>query len=126
VVVPLARFAELFMAFARSTLWTALAFSLLVLGSVDAAPKRSWDGTWSGKWGDQDAQATSVTIVHNKVVSYSYQGVSSPVAASKVTPTTVTYGDQGVTVVLKRTGDNTASASLHSPQGDATAELTRD
>jgi hypothetical protein len=111
---------------ARSILVPALVFSLLVVGSVHAAPKRSWDGTWSGKWGGQDAQATSVTIVHNKVVSYTYQGASSPVAESKVTPTTVTYGEQGVTVILKRTSDTTAAASLHSPQGDATAELTRD
>jgi hypothetical protein len=110
----------------RRTLLAALSFSLLVVGSADAASKRSWDGTWRGKWGGQDAQETSVTIVGNKVVSYTYQGASTPVAASKVTPTTVTYGEQGVTVVLKRTGDDTASASLHSPQGDATAELTRE
>jgi hypothetical protein len=110
------------MTFTRSTI---LAVLFLVLSSAHAAPKRSWDGTWSGKWGGEEAQATSVTIANSKVVSYTYQGTSSPVAESKVTPTTVTYGEQGVTVVLKRTGDNTASASLHSPQGDATAELTR-
>jgi hypothetical protein len=113
------------MTFRRRTLLAALPLSVLFIGSVYAAPRFSWDGTWSGKWGGQDAQSTSVTIANNKVVSYQYQGVSTPVSASKVTATTVTYEDRGVSVVLKRTSDRTAEASLHSSQGDATAVLTR-
>jgi hypothetical protein len=41
-----------------------------------------------------------------------------------VTPTTVSYGTD-VTVIIKRTGASTATASLHSAMGDATAELKR-
>jgi hypothetical protein len=48
------------------------------------------------------------------------------VSKSKITPKKIVYeGDQGVTVTLTRTGEATASAALHSDQGDATAELTR-
>jgi hypothetical protein len=99
--------------------------SLILAASSLAAPKQSWDGKWSGKWGGEDAQATSVTIANNKVESFEYQGVSTPVPASKVTPTTVSYEYNGVTVVIKRTGAATATATLHSSQGDATAALSR-
>ena len=96
---------------------------LLFAGSPEAAPKSSWDGTWSGAWGGRDP--TSITIAGNRVVSYEYGGASTPVVNSNVTPKKVTYGDNGVTVILIRTSDRTASASLHSPQGDATAKLTK-
>jgi hypothetical protein len=111
----------------RRAFVAAMPLAFLFAGAGEAASKHhahhSWNGVWSGKWGGQEA--TSITIANNKVVSYQYQGVSTPVANSNVTRTTVTYGDNGVTVVLTRTGAKTASASLHSPQGDATAELTR-
>jgi hypothetical protein len=90
-----------------------------------AASRTGWDGTWSGAWGGKEAEATSITVANNRVVSYQYQGVSHPVASSKVNPTKIIYEDQGVTVTLTRTSDATASAALHSEQGDATAELTR-
>jgi hypothetical protein len=99
---------------------------------VQAAPKHharhhhhSWDGTWSGNWGGSAAQATSITIANNKVVSYTYQGAPTAVSASTVTPTRASYEDNGVRVVLTRTGSKTAHASLHSRQGNATAQLTR-
>jgi hypothetical protein len=114
----------------RRAAMIAISLSLVLAGPLQAAPKHahrhaSWNGVWSGLWGGSAAQATSITIANNKVVSYTYQGASKPVSASTVTPKTVTYGDNGVTVVLTRTGKKTATASLHSPQGDATAELTR-
>jgi hypothetical protein len=115
------------MKISRRAFVAAVPLVLLFVGASEAASKHhshpSWNGTWSGKWGGQEA--TAITIANNKVVSYQYQGVTTPVANSNVTRTTVTYGDNGVTVVLTRTGAKTASASLHSPQGDATAELTR-
>jgi hypothetical protein len=98
---------------------------LFLASSALAAPKQSWDGKWSGKWGDEDAQATSVTIANGKVESFEYQGVSTPVPASKVTPTTVSYDYNGVSIVMKRTGATTATATLHSSQGDATAKLNK-
>jgi hypothetical protein len=90
-----------------------------------AASATGWDGTWSGAWGGRAAEATSITIAGKRVVSYEYQSVSHPVANSNVTPTKITYEDQGNTVTLIKKSETTASASLHSQQGDATAELTR-
>jgi hypothetical protein len=116
----------------RRAVLAALPLSFFLAGSPQAAPKRrsshsnrSWDGTWGGNWGGSAAQATTITIVRNRVVSYTYQGASTAVSASILTATTVTYGDNGVRVVLTRTGSKTANGSLHTPQGDATAALTR-
>ena len=119
----------------RRAVVAAPPLSFFLGGSLQAEPqdrhpshgnKLSWDGKWSGKWGGQEseAEATSITIVNNKVVSYEYRGVSKPVSASTVTPTTVSYGNV-VTVIIERIGATTATASLHSPLGDANAELTR-
>jgi hypothetical protein len=126
------RIQELLMTIDRRAVLAALPLSFLLAGSLRAAPKHhwrhsshSWDGTWSGNWGGSASQATSITIVRNKVVSYTYQGASTAVSASDVTATTVTYGENGVRVVLTRTGHRTATGSLHSPQGDATAALIR-
>ncbi|MGD1017046.1 MAG: hypothetical protein ABR863_11505 [Roseiarcus sp.] len=51
--------------------------------------------------------------------------MSTPVATSKVTAKRVTYRGKGTTVRLTRTSNTTALATLHSAQGDATAELTK-
>jgi hypothetical protein len=104
--------------------FASIPLSLLFASSLQAAPKSSWDGTWSGSWGGRDP--TSITIAGNRVVSYEYQGVSTPVARSKVTPKRVTYkSNDGTTVTLTKTSKTTAFATLHSSQGDATAELTK-
>ena len=68
----------------------------------------------------------SITIARNKVVSFEYQGVSTPVTSSKVTAKKVTYGENGVTIVLTRTGKTTGFATLHSSQGDATSPVTKE
>ena len=107
----------------RRIAFASVSLSLLLASSVLAAPRSSWDGTWSGAWGGRDP--TSITIAGNRVVSYDYGGATTPVASSLVTPNKVTYGDNGVTVILIRTGATTASAKLHSSQGDATATLTK-
>jgi hypothetical protein len=90
-----------------------------------AAPKSGWDGTWAGAWGGKESESTSVTVVGKRVVSYAYQGASHPVSTSNVTPAKIVYEDQGITVTLIKKSETKASASLHSDQGDATAELTR-
>jgi hypothetical protein len=92
--------------------------------AAPAASKTAWDGTWRGSWGG--SAPTSITIAHNKVVNYEYQGVSTPVVRSKVMPKRVTYGDNGTTVTLTKTSATTAFAKLHSPQGDATAEMSKE
>jgi hypothetical protein len=103
----------------------AAAFIASLAPAALAAPKTGWDGTWGGSWGGKATEATSVTLIGDKVVSYTYQGSSTPVSASVVTPTTVSYGTD-VVVTMKRTGARTATASLHSSKGDATAELTKE
>jgi hypothetical protein len=108
----------------RRIIFASVPLSLLLACSVQAGPQSSWEGTWSGAWGGREP--TSITMTDRRVVSYEYQGVSHPVANSKVTPAKVTYsGGEGVTVTVTRTGDTTAFAKLHSEQGDATADLTR-
>ena len=111
------------MIISRRMVFAAIPMSILVASSLQAAPKTSWDGTWSGAWGG--GQPCSVTIAGNRVISYEYQGASTPVTKSRVTPKTVTYEGTGATVTLTRTGAKTALAKLHSQQGDATAQLTR-
>jgi len=112
-----------FMKINRRMVFVLIALSLLFASSLQAAPKSSWDGTWSGSWGGRDP--TSITISGNRVVSYEFQGVSTLVAESKVTPKRVTYISNGTTVTLTRANNTTAFATLHSSQGNATAELTR-
>jgi hypothetical protein len=111
------------MNFSRRTVFASIPLSLLFASSLQAAPKTSWDGTWSGSWGG--SRPTSITIARKRVVSYIYQGVSTPVTKSKVTPTKVTYEDNGNAVTLTRTSMTTAFATLHGPQGAATAKLRR-
>jgi hypothetical protein len=122
----------------RRMAFAAIPLALLFASSLQAAPKRywtkhawtrtsvakgSWDGTWSGSWGGRDP--TSITVAGNRVVSYVYQGATTPVATSRVSPTRIVYSSNGVVVTLTKTGAATASAKLHSSQGDATAELTK-
>jgi hypothetical protein len=103
-----------------------LAAVMITAFSSSAFAASGWDGTWSGAWGGKAEQATSVTVSGKRVVSYSYQGVSHPVASSNVTATKITNEDQGNSVTLTKTGEKTADATLHSQQGDdATADLTR-
>jgi hypothetical protein len=118
----------------RRAVMAAIPISLFLADSVGATPKHrhashrrefSWDGTWSGNWGGQKSEATSVTIVNNKVVRFAYHGVSTPVSASTVTPTTVSYNYNGISVIMRRTTVTTAMASLRGPMGDTTAQLTR-
>ena len=117
----------------RRTIVAALPLSLLFASSPQAKPKHkhhghkhSWDGRWSGNWGGQAAEATSILIVDNKVVSFDYRGATTPVSTpSRVTPTTFAYETNGVSIILNRTGPTTATASLRSSMGDATAQLTK-
>ena len=122
------------MIISRRMVFAAIPLSILLASSVQAAPKRhvrherhaapsSWSGTWSGSWGG--SQPTTITIEGTRVVSYTYQGASTPVTKSHVTPKVVTYDGQGTTVTMTRTGATTASATLHSQQGDGTAQLTK-
>jgi hypothetical protein len=108
----------------RPSLWLSAAVMITAFSS-SAFAASGWDGTWSGAWGGKPEQATEITVSGKKVVSYSYQGVSHPVASSNVTATKITYEDQGNSVTLTKTGESTAHAKLHAGSNDADAELTR-
>lgn len=105
-----------------SRLLIAAAMIAALSPAAMAAPKTGWDGTWGGK----ATETTSVTVAANKVVSYTYQGASTPVATSTVTLKSLTYGDDCTVVTLTKTGRKTTFAALHTMQGDATAQLTRE
>ena len=107
----------------RRAFFAAIPLSLLFASCPQAAPRGAWDGVWSGAWGGRDP--TSITIARNRVVSYEYQGATTAVARSRVSPRRVVYVSNGVTVTLTKTGRATALATLHSSQGDATAAMTR-
>lgn len=109
----------------RPSRWFLAAAMITALSpaAASAAQRGGWDGVWSGAWGG--SQQTAITIEGRRVVSYEYQGVANPVHRSSVTARRVVYGDNGVTVTMIRTGPTTASARLHSPQGDATAQLSK-
>jgi hypothetical protein len=109
----------------RSSWLLAVAMIAAFSSAALAASKTGWDGTWGGTWGGKPTETTSVTVADSKVVSYTYQGASHPVASSDVTAKKITYEDQGNTVTLMKKSETTADATLHSSQGDATAVLTR-
>src|ERR1700733_4245027 len=99
------------------------AVAMAIAFSSSAFAASGWDGTWSGAWGGKPEQTTTVTVSGKQVVSFSYQGVSHPVASSTVTAKKITYEDQGNSVTLTKTGEKSAHATLHSQSNDATAEL---
>lgn len=103
----------------------AAAFVVASSAAALAAGRAGWDGTWSGAWGGDPGQATSVTVAGDRVVSFSYQGMSHPVASSNVTPSMITYQDQGNTVTLTKRSETTANATLQTQQQNAAAVLTR-
>jgi len=85
-----------------------------------------WEGTWNGTLGQPHPWPISVTISQGKVVSFSEKGVSLDVRYTRITPTTVTFGDQvHYGAKLTRTGEATASASVHGRHGFETGSLTK-
>jgi len=124
------------MTFVTRRLFAAVCASALLATSLPAEAKHvvkhakhggswegTWSGAWSGAWGGRDA--TAITVAGNRVVSYQYGGQTTPVINSKVTAKKIVYGDNGTVVTMTRTSANTAHATIHTSQGDGTAELTR-
>lgn len=110
----------------RPSSWLFAAALTVASSSVALAmPNSGWDGTWSGAWGGQPGQATSVTVAGGRVVSFTYQGMSHPVASSNVAANRITYQDQGNVVTLTKRSETTAAATLQTQMGNATAVLTR-
>jgi hypothetical protein len=92
--------------------------------AAKAASPTSWDGLWSGLWGGTDA--TSIQIVGDKVVGYSFKGTTQPVDTGNVTEKQLSFGTKLFTITLSRVSDTTATAQFQSDtMGVAKADLTR-
>ena len=86
----------------------------------------SWDGTWNGTLGKNHPWPISVSIANGKVVGFTEKGASFDVQFTKVTPTSVFFGDKAnYTVTPTRSGDTSASAKVHGRHGSGTAMLTK-
>jgi hypothetical protein len=101
--------------------------ALALVGStraVKAAAQASWDGLWSGLWEGTDA--TSIEIVGDKVVGYSFKGTTQPVDTGNVTEKQLSLGTKLFTITLTKVSDTTAAAQFRSDtMGVAKADLTR-
>ena len=92
--------------------------------AAKAASPTSWDGLWSGKWGGADA--TSIEIVDDKVVAYSFKGTTQPVDTGSVTEAQLSFGTKLFTITLTRVSGTTATAQFRSDtMGVAKTDLTR-
>jgi hypothetical protein len=73
------------------------------------------------------SEPVSVTIAGGKVVGYAIRG-GEPfgIEYSRITLTTVSFGDRGNYVVrITKTGATTASGTAHGPLGDGSASLKK-
>jgi hypothetical protein len=96
----------------------------LSASSANSAEKAGWDGTWVGDFGK--TSRISITVAHNKVTGYSYRGEPLDVSYDKIADDKLSFGDgYNYAMSLKRTGDNTATATYHGRHGFAAAALRR-
>jgi hypothetical protein len=110
----------------RFLLIAILPMLLISAHAVRAQAAWSWDGTWTGTLGPANPWPMSITITQGKVVSYTLKGTRFDVQYSKISPTTVSFGDRDNYVVkLRKTGDATASARTHGHISNGTASLTK-
>jgi hypothetical protein len=115
------------MAVDRRLLLIALLPALLIFSaSARAQGERSWDGTWTGVEGRRHIAPIEVAIANGKVVSYTLKGAPFEVEYSRVTATTVSFGDRDhYYVSLERTSQATASGQIHGRLGVGALSLTR-
>ncbi|MGO8798900.1 MAG: hypothetical protein ACLQJL_07415 [Roseiarcus sp.] len=110
----------------RFVLMTALPALLVSFQPGRAADAVAWDGTWNGMLGKHDPWPIAVTIAGGKVVSYTEKGAPFDVQYTRMTPTTLSFGDRDhYSVKLTRTGDATASARVRGRLGTGYAALIR-
>lgn len=97
---------------------------LLSINRTKAESLVSWDGTWTGLWGGADD--TSIKIVDNKVVGYSFKGTTQSVDTRNVTDKQFSFGTRLFTITLTRTSETTAVAKFQSDtMGVTKADLTK-
>src|SRR5579872_2904178 len=87
----------------------------------------SWDGIWTGVEAKADAAPIQIAIIDGKVVSYTFEGAPLVVSFSKITPTSVSFGDRDHYFVrLDRTGATTASGEFHDRSGVGALRFTKE
>lgn len=110
----------------RFLLTAALPALIVSLLTSRAAEASSWDGVWNGMLGTRYPWPIAVAIAGGKVVSYTENGASFAVQYTRITPTTVFFGDRDhYSVKLTRTGDATASAKVRGRIGTGYASLKK-
>ncbi len=111
----------------RSLLMATILPAILVSAHPSLGAEASpWDGAWTGMLGKAHPWPVSITISNGKVVSFSERGAPFEIRYTKITPSTVSFGDQNhYSIKLTRTGDATASASVHGRHGYETGSLTK-
>lgn len=110
---------------ARRALLIALSVALLAPAAASQAEqKSSWIGAWRGLLGK--ASAISVTINKNGAIAYVFRGAKMPIAYSRVTDNSVSFGDRDdYSMTLTQTGPNVVTATYHGRNGYATAVLRK-
>ena len=106
---------------------------ILILGSLVAVAQAAraedagaWDGSWNGTLGKTHPWPITISIANGKVVSFTEKGTRFDVQFTKVTPTTVLFGDpQHYTMRLTKTGDATAAAKIRGRHGAGVGTLTK-
>ncbi|HXW19883.1 MAG TPA: hypothetical protein VEK35_05210 [Roseiarcus sp.] len=95
-------------------------------GVAYAERQSSWDGVWTGAVGKIDPSPISISIANDKVVSYTIGGAPLDIEYSRVTPTSISFGDHDhYFMKLKRTSDTTASGRVHGRIGYGLVSLTK-
>jgi hypothetical protein len=108
---------------ARVVLMAVSLASLCPVVAAAASSDASWEGTWTGVLYNMPV---SVSISDGKVIDYTFQGASYDIQYTKVTPTSVSFGDRDhYAVKLIKTGAATASEMVHGRIGYRKVSLTR-
>lgn len=112
------------MAVNRRLLFAALPGLCFGAVSAEAQSAASWNGVWTGIEG---AAPIQIAIADGKVISYTLQGAPFIVVYSKITPTSVSFGDRDHYFVrLDKTGATTASGQFHDRSGAGALSLTKE
>jgi hypothetical protein len=107
-------------------LFVALLATPLLQGVAYAESQSSWDGVWTGAVGRIDPSPISISIANDKVVSYTVGGAPFDIQYSRVTPTSVSFGDHDhYFMKLRKTSDATASGRVHGRIGTGLVSLTK-
>jgi len=101
----------------RRLIFIAMLLGLLAPAAASyAVADGSWDGAWRGSL--QHLSGLALTIANDKVVSYTIGGAPVAVDYTKVTPTSLSFGDRDhFSMKLTRTSDTTASARVRGRNG---------